>query len=226
MQSLVSLLLFAKQELLIRWKQLTCNWSFLHMPTTLKTRGSIRVLLMAGRCWRFIGNCEQIISILSCKIWGKVKKVNQNKIIMCGIWIMHFHPFKFLYYYYCNYYKLLISRFYLLFSKTKEIEDVIYNPIFKANLPSLNSSYLHFTNTSVKWRLVSVCTSVSVLRTFTNYFFREFRFTNTLQTWLATRKSSFLFRHLMSSMVEVTQEINLPCRNLCCSQPVSVAKFF
>ena len=146
MQSLVSPLLFAKQELLIRWKQLTCNWSFLHMPTTLKTRGSI------------IGNCEQIISILSCKIWGKVKKVNQNKIIMCGIWIMHFHPCKFLYYYYCNYYKLLIIRFYLLFSKTKEIDDVIYNPIFKANLPSLNSSYLHFTNTSVKWRLVSVCT--------------------------------------------------------------------
>ena len=158
MQSLVSPLLFAKQELLIRWKQLTCNISFLHMPTTLKTRGSIRVLLMAGRCWPFIGNCEQIISILSCKIWGKVKKVNQNKIIMCGIWIMHFHSFKFLYYYYCNYYKLLIIRFYLLFSKTKEIDDVIYNPIFKANLPSLNSSYLHFTNTSVKWRLVSVCT--------------------------------------------------------------------
>ena len=90
----------------------------------------------------------------------------------------------------------------------------------------MNSSYLHFTNTSVKWRLVSVCTSVSVLTRFTNYFFREFRFTDTLQTWLATRKSFFRFQHLMSSMVEVTQEINLPCRNLCCSQLVSVAQFF
>ena len=47
-------------------------------------------------------------------------------------------------------------------SRTKEIDDVIYNPIFKANPPSMNRSYLHFTNTSVKWRLVSVCTSKEV----------------------------------------------------------------
>lgn len=68
---------------------------------------------------------------------------------------------------YCNYYKIADTQV-LLF--IKEIDDVIYNPIFKANVLSLNSSYLNFTNTSAKWRLGCVH-MVSVLRSQVYYYF-------------------------------------------------------